>query len=297
MIGEGQAQAMTIEQQIAAIFATAGGAWYDPSDPSARFQDNVGTTPTTAVGQIVGLTLDKRLGLARGLELVSNGRFESDAAGWTAGNSASLSATGGCLRIAYGGTTNPFGYAQLPTIIGAWYQFSATVAGTNSAAQTAIRVGTSVGGGQNFASPATGAREVFSIFQATATTSYVSLLYLTSAPGDYSEFDNISIRELPGNHARQATLTARPIFQTSPDRFVFDGFDDTHVTTFPAALGNNCTVVRSVPGIGAAITTGQTIGTTYTQTLTHSGLLIFDRPLTASETAAVTRWGNLRAGV
>jgi hypothetical protein len=82
-----------------------------------------------------------------------------------------------------------------------------------------------------------------------------------------------------------------------PLYYAFDNFDDAMVTTFPAALGNNCTVVRSVPGVGAAITTGQTIGTTYTNTLTHSGLLIFDRPLTAGETAAVTRWGNLRAGV
>jgi hypothetical protein len=35
------------------------GAWYDPSDLSTLFQDSTGTTPVTAVGQPVGLMLDK----------------------------------------------------------------------------------------------------------------------------------------------------------------------------------------------------------------------------------------------
>jgi hypothetical protein len=35
------------------------GAWYDPSDLSTLFQDSVGTTPVTAVGQPVGRMLDK----------------------------------------------------------------------------------------------------------------------------------------------------------------------------------------------------------------------------------------------
>lgn len=35
------------------------GAWYDPSDVNTLFQDSAGTTPVTAVGQPVGLILDK----------------------------------------------------------------------------------------------------------------------------------------------------------------------------------------------------------------------------------------------
>lgn len=35
------------------------GLWYDPSDFSTLFQDTIGTTPVTAVGQSVGLILDK----------------------------------------------------------------------------------------------------------------------------------------------------------------------------------------------------------------------------------------------
>lgn len=39
--------------------ASEPGAWYDPSDLTTMFQDNLGTTPVTAAGQTVGLLLDK----------------------------------------------------------------------------------------------------------------------------------------------------------------------------------------------------------------------------------------------
>ena len=51
---------LTLSQQVAALFSQGEqGAWYDPSDMSTMFQDSAGTTPVTAVGQPVGLILDK----------------------------------------------------------------------------------------------------------------------------------------------------------------------------------------------------------------------------------------------
>jgi len=45
---------------IASLFAGGtDGAWYDPSDLTALFQDSAGTTPVTTAGQPVGLMLDK----------------------------------------------------------------------------------------------------------------------------------------------------------------------------------------------------------------------------------------------
>lgn len=42
------------------LFADGGkGVWYDPTDRSTLFQDHLGTVPVTAVGQHVGLVLDK----------------------------------------------------------------------------------------------------------------------------------------------------------------------------------------------------------------------------------------------
>jgi len=47
------------------------------------FQDAAGTTPVTAVGQPVGLMLDKSKGLVLGPELVTNGGFASNLTGWS----------------------------------------------------------------------------------------------------------------------------------------------------------------------------------------------------------------------
>ena len=45
---------------IAALFAAGEqGAWYDPSDLSTLFQDSLGATPVTDIGQPVGMMKDK----------------------------------------------------------------------------------------------------------------------------------------------------------------------------------------------------------------------------------------------
>ena len=49
-----------LARTIKRMFTTGvNGAWYDPSDFSTMFQNAAGTTPVTAVGQPVGLMLDK----------------------------------------------------------------------------------------------------------------------------------------------------------------------------------------------------------------------------------------------
>jgi len=60
-----------VAQSISAVLGTSGfsptslfaaseqGAWYDPSDFASMFQDSAGTTPVTAVGQVVGRINDK----------------------------------------------------------------------------------------------------------------------------------------------------------------------------------------------------------------------------------------------
>ena len=78
------------------------GVWYDPSDMTTMFQDSAGTTPVTAVEQPVGLLLDKSKGLVLGPELVVNGTFDTNTAGWAtgfAGSAATLSVVNQRLRI------------------------------------------------------------------------------------------------------------------------------------------------------------------------------------------------------
>jgi hypothetical protein len=80
-------------------------------------------------------------------------------------------------------------------------------------------------------------------------------------------------------------------------RLVFDGVDDAMTTTFAASLGSACTVARAIPDVGAQILTSQVVGTTFSNTVSHAGLLIINRGLTADETAMVTGYLNKLAGV
>lgn len=102
-----------------------------------------------------------------------------------------------------------------------------------------------------------------------------------------------------GNHATQAAAAARPVLKETGTvrRINFDGVDDKLTTTFPG-LGSNATIARSVPGVGASILTGQTIGAgAWDDSTNHCGLVIVNRALTGPETASLTTYLNELAGV
>jgi hypothetical protein len=192
------------------------GAWYDPSDLTTMFQDRAGTTPVTAAGQSVGLRLDKSKGLELGPELVTNGTFDTDVSGWTAVN-ATLSVVSGELRIT---KTNSNGQARqtLTTIPGKSYQVTSNLTDAVDAGNNLrIAVGTSAGQtnlGQNFVANGITSASLPLIFTATGTSTFLQL-YSTSSTG-YIQFDNISVRELKGNHAVANSDAARGIYGIEP---------------------------------------------------------------------------------
>lgn len=266
----------------ARLFASGEqGAWYDPSDMSTLYQDSAGTTPVTAVGQPVGLMLDKRLGLVRGAELVTNGAFNVDLAVWSNGAGAFVWVNGSAVSTGLSGDLGVEG-----GVVGKTYSCTFTISSITGLGLYMSLAGVDSG----YYTNGTHSR----IVTCTATTKFVRVRVFSGSGGT---IDNISVRELPGAHATQPTTTARLLYQASPACVVSDGVDDSHTTTFSASLGSACTVIRSVPSTGTTILTGQTIGASYSNTATHSGLIIINRALTAAETLAVTRWGNQRAGV
>lgn len=99
---------------VAGLFANGEqGAWYDPSDLSTLFQDAYGTTPVTAVGQPVGLILDKS---KRVIFKITKADL-LDNAKWTGYNSASASTptavqlADGTVRITRNSTNTYVGFA------------------------------------------------------------------------------------------------------------------------------------------------------------------------------------------
>jgi len=290
---------LTLPQRIRQLFAAGEqGVWYDPSDFSTMFQDSAGTTPITAVEQPVGLILDKSKGLVLGAELVTNGGFDSDTS-WTPTNIGTGYAgypkivSGYALSRRDAGDNQSFYVQQITTVIGKTYAVSTTayaIAGIGNLQIINLALSTF------FQSPITSATPVKATLVFTADeTAY--LIRLPVVLNSECAFDNISVKELPVQHSKQATSAARPLLKASPTRIDYDAVDDTLVATFASSLGTDCTVCRAVPSVGASILTAQTIGTTYTDNTDHCGLIIVNRALTASETASVTAYLNAKAGV
>jgi hypothetical protein len=181
----------------ASLFAQgAPGVWYDASDLGTMFQDSDGTTPVTAVEQAVGLILDKSRGLAIGSELVTNGDFSS-ATGWTA--EAGWSIGSGVATAAVTGT-NLTG-TSFPVVAGRTYRVEFDVV-TFTSGILYVRVG------EGTATSFTTTGRKSAILTATNTTGVQ--FYGGSIA---CSIDNVSVREIAGTHAIQATAASRPVLR------------------------------------------------------------------------------------
>ncbi len=269
--------------QIQKLFANnEQGFFYDPNDLSTMFQNYEGTSPVTAVGQPVGIILDKRKGLALGPELFNQVINFSTWTGIGGVNSASGNTftsyrSGGCFK-----NLTAIGVSPTKT-------YQVRIVGTCTVAHT-------ISNRSNYVGSFTTQAGDFDI------TAVAPLLF--SSPHLYFELhgagtmtvNSISIKELAGNHAYQTTSSMRPILRDAPRRIDFDAVDDKLITKLPSQL-TGCTVIRSVPNVGTQILTGQTIPVTYNDNTDHCGLIVINRALTPSETSAITSEFNKRAGV
>ena len=172
------------------------GAWYDPSDLSTLFTDSAGTTPVTAVEQFVGLMLDKSKGLVLGSEIVVNGSFSSGAswtpqAGWAiSGGSANATATSGFLY-----------QISAPIVSNAYFEFTFTVSNYVSGTVqpyfgASVTYGTAVSGNGTYTQrfgPGPNNNELG--FKGNSFTGSI---------------DNVSVKQVAGNHAFQTTSAKRP---------------------------------------------------------------------------------------
>jgi len=219
--------ALPKDYYIKSIFRSGEqGIWLDPSDFSTLFQDAAGTTPVTAVGQPVGLALDKRLGLALGPELATNGGFDSDTS-WTKGSGWTISG-GKAVRAAVGGGST---ISQSATFVaGAVYRIEFDYYNvTSTGIYAALRGGVTVSGPNMSLTNASGRYSCFIRAVSGNNTFDISC----SDPATSGSFDNFTIREIAGNHASQTTSASRPTLQQDSNGMYylsFDGTDDWMVT-------------------------------------------------------------------
>jgi hypothetical protein len=233
----------------ASLFANGEqGWWYDPSNygpTGTLFQDSAGTTPVTAMEQPVGLQLDLSKGLVLGPELVVNGDFSNGTTGWSTWNTnAQISVASGQMTV-----TQPVGGNQVgvgntvayTTVVGRSYVVSLDVILVVGSTPPQIRIGDFNGSASinGLLSAGTGRRYFY--FRANTTSTFVNVA--TSAlAGDLVTFDNISVRELPGNHRFQTTSANRPVVSARVNLLTkTEEFNDAAWTKSQATVTANAT--------------------------------------------------------
>lgn len=190
----------------ASLFAQGEqGVWYDPSDFSTLFQDSAGTTPVTAVEQPVGLMLDKSKGLVLGQELVIT-PYSGTATGGFSSTGDSLVRNGGDSRFSL--TINS------PVIIGRFYKVTFNVSGF-SGDDLIVRIGDISGAFSRLS----GNGQKSLIISAIGGSSILYFAGVSTNIGT-ATITNISVRELPGNHATQATTTSRPVLSARVNQYL-----------------------------------------------------------------------------
>ena len=172
------------------------------------FTDAAGTTPVTGVGQFVGLMLDKSKGLVLGPELVTNGDFSSGTTGWTLYQST-LSAVGGKLRVTSTGSS-PGAYCTISVVSGKTYEVTFDV-DVGTVPTGAYYIGNSLLGGGSYTISASG-RYTFRFLSGTTNAAYIFYIHKNTgaSAGQYFDLDNVSVKELAGNHAFQTSSAKRP---------------------------------------------------------------------------------------
>lgn len=210
----------TLSALIRSLFRNGEqGLIYDPNDLTTLFQDSAGTVPVTAAGQPVGLMLDKRLGLVRGSDVIVNGPFESSLSGWAQSSPGYWSWVNG---RAYHPLTGDYRDIRQPlfSLAGKWVEVRYTLEVLQGMAVSGVS-GTTVYHG-------VGTHSVRIICRLPEN----ALFFAARNGGWTAEFylDNVSVCELPGNHALQPTAASRPILRQNATTGAYyletDGVDD-----------------------------------------------------------------------
>jgi hypothetical protein len=204
-----------IQQMISAIRRNGGTLLMTDNAFSGAYVDITGTQPVTALGDLLGLVLDRSYGGALGPELVANGGFDTDSAGWSAYMSTP-SVSGGVLTLTANGTPDfpQISYPVTGLTVGKLYEISAFAARGTTTSPAFI----SLAAGVNANTSSTVLTKISVKWIATTTSTSATLGIFGGAVTGTALFDSVSVREIPGNHATQSAVASKPSVQRVPKR-------------------------------------------------------------------------------
>jgi hypothetical protein len=308
------------------LFADAIGVWYEPSTTTA-FLSTTDLTPC-GYGQACGFLLDKSQGAGYsggsftglGSELVTNGTFDTDS-DWVKVENWTIS--GGAAN--YDGVnlpTNRFIQA-LSVTVGSFYLVSFDVVfGGGPNELLIVALGDSTSSSERILVPKSGGDGTYTFYMEAFSSQIEFFANRTATSGTVfsGTIDNISVRELPGNHATQSTAASRPTLARVPStgrRNLLERteeFDNAYWTKREITITSNATEApngeatadKVVPSANESVKTLQVAtnptfesGVQYTLSghfkageISHVRLL-FGSALTGASTAV---WFNVSAG-
>jgi len=211
--------------------------WRDQGATPTLYQDHFGNMPVTAIGQTVGLILDRSKGLELGSELVTNGGFDSGAA-WNLG--AGWSIAGGVLSF-----SNPSGTAVTQAIaFAANKTFKVEFDLSYVSGGGVLVVFSGAGGDGNVTFNASGR-----IILYIRTTASRANMQFTGLGGSVFSIDNVSVREIFGNHLHQTSAASRMLLQHDGTAayLLSDGSNDSY---FASSINLTSTDAVSVISTG-----------------------------------------------
>lgn len=274
------------------------GAWYDPSDLATLFQDSVGSDPVTADNDMTGMALDKHLGLELGPELVVNGTFDTGIEGWYEGTANTIfSWEDEAIKVEAASGGSPYYAAQALS-----FELNKTYLATFEIKDISVNskfprlVISGLVASESFTNPGNGML-IFNSAVDEAELFLSNALGGTFAAGDYTVWDNISVRELPGNHAVQDTTAAKPTYRTDGTLhwLEFDGDDDQLVATIPGITNATVAIAKST---GTEITYPVDLSSgEFVMDETNYGVIVREGEFTEQEAMDVTTYLNAKAGI
>jgi len=187
-----------------------------------------GTVISRVYDQVSNRLLNESTARYTSAELIANGDFSaSGTSGWVIGTSLGGSAvnSAGALRLTARNTASDYQFAarNVPTIIGAEYEFRVTVVSASAASSAMIHVA----GNSQFA---VSGQTVTVRFKATSTSSFLALY--SFVPGAVVVYDNVSLKEVSpstGGALAIAAPTARFVYDAA-NRLRFEITPEGRVT-------------------------------------------------------------------
>lgn len=205
------------------------GIWYLPGDFNTLYQDYPGTNAVTAIGQPVGMILDKRQGPVPGPQLVSNPGPYTNTAPWVGTNGAALSVDNGNLVVTSGSFGYPYARVDPLLNVGKTY-LARMVAWKDASVSQTVWVGWISGAPVIIIG--TTPRQYSFLYRAAGTAGPAVFFSIANAiPGLRAYLSSITVEEIPGSHAEQATAVSRPRIRqdlSGAYNLQYDGIDDFH---------------------------------------------------------------------